>query len=114
MQYERAFDRKMSTPVKFDFDHIVVGAGINGAWSAYHLAKRGYRTLIIDQVKCHSLTIRLHFIKNDSFFSSLCPTHAVAPMARVELPALHIQSRLLGEIDNLCSCLTFNLPLKVI
>ena len=48
----------MSTPVKLDFDHIVVGAGINGAWSAYHLAKRGYRTLIIDQVRISKLKIK--------------------------------------------------------
>ena len=40
----------MSTPVNFDYDFIVVGAGINGVWSAYHLAKLGFRTLIIDQV----------------------------------------------------------------
>lgn len=32
-----------------DFDYIVVGTGINGTWSAYHLAKRGYKTLIIEQ-----------------------------------------------------------------
>lgn len=32
------------------FDYIVIGAGINGTWSAYHLSKRGYKVLLIDQV----------------------------------------------------------------
>jgi glycerol-3-phosphate dehydrogenase len=41
---------KMSSVI-LDFDHIVVGAGINGTWAAYHLAKRGRKTLLIDQVR---------------------------------------------------------------
>ena len=36
---------------RIDFDHIVIGAGINGAWTAYHLAKRGKKTLLIEQVR---------------------------------------------------------------
>lgn len=32
-----------------DYDHIVVGAGISGAWAAYHLARRGYKTLMVEQ-----------------------------------------------------------------
>ena len=34
-----------------EFDVIVIGAGINGSWSALHLAKQGYKTVLIDQVK---------------------------------------------------------------
>jgi len=36
----------MSDP---DFEHIVVGAGINGLWTAYHLASRGARVLILEK-----------------------------------------------------------------
>ena len=32
------------------FDYIVIGAGIIGSWSAYHLSKKGYRVLLLDQV----------------------------------------------------------------
>ena len=39
-----------SAELSLDFDHIVVGAGINGAWTALHLAKRGAKTLILEQV----------------------------------------------------------------
>ena len=34
-----------------DFDSIVLGAGINGSWTSYHLAKRGQKTLLLEQVK---------------------------------------------------------------
>ena len=34
----------------FDYDYIVIGAGINGAWTGYHLAKLNQKTLIIEQV----------------------------------------------------------------
>ena len=32
------------------FDVTVIGAGINGSWSALHLAKQGYKTVLVDQV----------------------------------------------------------------
>ncbi len=41
------FNRKMEPT---EFDYIVVGAGINGSWSALHLAKQGFKTLLLDQV----------------------------------------------------------------
>ena len=31
-------------------DVIVVGAGINGSWTALHLAKQGYKTILLEQV----------------------------------------------------------------
>ncbi len=31
-------------------DYAVLGAGINGSWSAYHLAKRGHSTTLVEQV----------------------------------------------------------------
>nr|XP_020659201.1 peroxisomal sarcosine oxidase isoform X1 [Pogona vitticeps] len=31
------------------YDALVVGAGIQGAWAAYHLAKRGQKTLLLEQ-----------------------------------------------------------------
>ena len=31
------------------YDHIVVGAGINGCWAAYHLARRGSSVLLLEK-----------------------------------------------------------------
>ncbi len=36
--------------MKKEYDQIVIGAGINGSWTAYHLAKQGQNVLLIDQV----------------------------------------------------------------
>ena len=33
-----------------DYDYIVVGAGVNGSWAAYHLAQRRYKVLLVDRV----------------------------------------------------------------
>ena len=33
-----------------DYDHIVVGGGINGLWTAYHLASRGASVLLLEKV----------------------------------------------------------------
>ena len=33
-----------------EFDFIVVGAGINGSWTGYHLAKLNKKVLVIEQV----------------------------------------------------------------
>ena len=38
----------MNEEVEF-FDYIVIGAGINGSWTAYHLSKRGFKVLLLDQ-----------------------------------------------------------------
>ena len=38
----------MDQEVEF-FDYIVIGAGINGSWTAYHLSKRGFKVLLVDQ-----------------------------------------------------------------
>ena len=50
-----------------EFDYIVIGAGINGAWSGYHLAKLGHKTLIIEQV---SKQVRIFF-----WFATQGPNH---------------------------------------
>ena len=34
-----------------DFDYVVVGAGINGSWAAYHLAQKGHKVLLVDRVR---------------------------------------------------------------
>lgn len=39
-----------SSVATLDYDHIVIGAGINGSWAALHLAKRGHKTLLLEQV----------------------------------------------------------------
>ena len=33
-----------------DYEHIVVGGGINGLWTAYHLARRGASVLLLEKV----------------------------------------------------------------
>ena len=49
-----------------EYDVIVIGAGINGSWSALHLAKQGFKTVLIDQV----YTIA-------SIFISMCPIQQI-------------------------------------
>ena len=46
-----------------EFDVIVIGAGINGSWSALHLAKQGYKTVLIDQVYIASILIFIYIQK---------------------------------------------------
>jgi glycine/D-amino acid oxidase-like deaminating enzyme len=41
----RGEDKKMSKPA---FDSIVIGAGVFGAWTAWHLCKAGQRVLLLD------------------------------------------------------------------
>ena len=40
----------MSDPGGDIWDCVVVGAGVVGSWTAYHLTQAGYNTLMIDQV----------------------------------------------------------------
>ena len=46
-----------------EFDVIVIGAGINGSWSALHLEKQGYKTVLIDQVHIASILIFIYIQK---------------------------------------------------
>ena len=39
----------------FIYDAVVVGAGIEGSATAYHLAKQGQKTLLIEQVSLYYL-----------------------------------------------------------
>ena len=44
---------------------IVVGAGIVGSWTGYHLAKSGGKTLILEQVGMfHSQTLKQYIFKS--------------------------------------------------
>ena len=36
---------------EMDYEYIVVGAGINGSWAGYHLAKMAKKVLVIEQVR---------------------------------------------------------------
>ena len=51
------------------YDTIVIGAGINGAWTAYHLAKRGERTLLLEQVPIPVQIVFSHPVVLLSFIS---------------------------------------------
>ena len=42
------------------YDFVVIGAGINGSWTALHLAKRNTNVLLLEQVRNHG--------KNTDFF----------------------------------------------
>ena len=83
------------------FDYIVVGAGINGTWSAYHLSKRGYKVLLLDQVSTQMITKIGYFrvtrkvnsyerilqsstLSSQYSFSFPCRILEVARMARLE------------------------------
>ena len=50
-----------------DYEHIVVGGGINGLWAAYHLASRGASVLLLEKV---SMTYgrEIKMIINGMFF----------------------------------------------
>ena len=36
------------------YDFVVIGAGINGSWTALHLAKRNTNVLLLEQVRNQS------------------------------------------------------------
>ena len=39
------------------FDYVVIGAGVNGSWTAYHLSKRGFKVLLLDQVSFKTVIV---------------------------------------------------------
>lgn len=43
------------------YDVIVIGAGIEGSATAYHLAKRGQKTLLLEQVEMVTAALLLFF-----------------------------------------------------
>lgn len=75
------------------WDCIVVGAGVVGLWTAYHLAKSGKKPLLFDQV-CwidsphHCLCLFASF----NAYSLHFHTQEAAPMVNLGLFALLIQS----------------------
>ena len=42
------------------YDHIVVGAGINGSSAAYQLARRGKEVLVLEKVKTPQFHLNAH------------------------------------------------------
>ena len=62
------------------YDYIVIGAGINGSWSALHLAKRGHKVLLLEQVKFLVSSINLSKFLLFSLFSFHYHIQEEAPM----------------------------------
>ena len=58
-------------------DCIVIGAGIQGSATTYHLAKRGLSVLMMDQVSCivHSVIVPLRSLRNKGSFLPLGDTN---------------------------------------
>ena len=48
------------------FDYIVIGAGVNGSWTAYHLSKRGFKVLLLDQVCTQIIFMQSFFAQNEN------------------------------------------------
>jgi hypothetical protein len=42
--------KNLKKRMTLDYDYIVIGAGINGSWVGYHLAKLHKNVLVIEQV----------------------------------------------------------------
>lgn len=65
------------------YEHIVIGAGINGSSAAYQLARRGRKVLLLEKVitRIKDFKIVLNFWVQ---CSSLFLTAEVVPMARAE------------------------------
>ncbi len=65
------------------YEHIVIGAGINGSSAAYQLARRGRKVLLLEKVitRIKDFEIVLNFWVQ---CSSLFLTAEAAPMARAE------------------------------
>ena len=71
------------------FDCIVVGAGIEGSATAYSLAQRGQRTLLLEQVL---LTLWLYYTYKHSFIQFPLPhsrgsSHGASRITRKAYPA---------------------------
>ena len=64
------------------YDYIVIGAGINGSWSALHLVKRGHKVLLLEQVKflVSSINLSRNFLLFTFFISFHYPIQEEAPM----------------------------------
>lgn len=45
----------------YDFDHIVVGAGIEGSATAHALAKMHYRVLLLEQVNISNIALIVEY-----------------------------------------------------
>ena len=74
-------------------DAIVIGGGINGSWTALHLAKRGQNVTLLDQVwknnfKSHILPTYIFMVQ-----SFHCPTLVEVRMDKVEEYAKPIPNR---------------------
>lgn len=63
------------------FDHIIVGAGINGSSAAYQLAKRGRNVLLLEKVLVHCNRV---FELIEILPSFHFPTAGAVPMVRQE------------------------------
>ena len=63
------------------YEHIVIGAGINGSSAAYQLARRGRKVLLLEKVITGIIYFKI-VLNFGVLFSSLFLTAEAVPMAR--------------------------------
>ena len=63
------------------FEHIVVGAGVNGSSAAYQLARRGKKVLLLEKVSENLMQLKKFW---ENIFSFLFHTLEAVLMDKVE------------------------------
>jgi choline dehydrogenase-like flavoprotein len=53
------------------YDHIVIGAGISGSSSAYQMAKRGAKVLLLEKVKMPNILYKAEELEDTKFLNKI-------------------------------------------